>query len=630
MRRHIKAIIIWAVLFSFLPLSAATEQLSEITKELMPAVVTVYTEKALGSGFIVDREGYILTNAHIVSKLWDDPEAIDDPFSAFMERVTVILQNKNRYPAEVVGYDARTDIGLLKIHPREKLMALKLGDSGTVKTGQRVIAMGSPLGLEETATVGVVSHVGRPFSAGPGWEFPVNVIQTDAAINPGNSGGPMVNAQGEVIGINYATTAKWASEGVGFAIPINVAKYVKKQLLSNQRVIYGYLGLGLHKMSREYTDAFGIEKGILVEHVDRNSPAEDAGIRSGDVIVSLNHTAVSAIDEKEVNDFQWIIKTSPPGKEVLIEILRKDNESGLWKRLSFNPRVEKCPPSEIELRPYVYDDVGFTVKRITELVYLKYNLSFHHGVWISSIGTGPAKEAELRVGDVITKMGHVTIKTPHDLKISLLNLLRNREKYIRMTVHRGKIEMPVFLKMEYPLKHKEALVVFLSDKIPAELYDILEMKLLFHGVDLTLSALNGEKITLTGDEGRFIQPEQTILSLSLSGYEGILFLSGTEERDYLPSEREAISRLVVDAAGQGKVIGGIGSSVLLLLKAKPGLATKKITADEKYLSQILNMGGNVTGRPAEADRNLITATGQKESFKPFAYLFIKQLLNRSK
>ena len=161
----------------------------DLSAKLMPGVVTVYTESGLGSGFIVDAKGYIFTNAHVVSKLWDNDEEIDDPSNAVMDRIVVGLNNKHKYNAKVIGYDANLDVALLKIETDEKLTVLTMGDSNDAKIGEKVIALGSPLGLEQSVAAGVISHVGRALTSGPAWDFPINVIQTDAATDCSNPSG---------------------------------------------------------------------------------------------------------------------------------------------------------------------------------------------------------------------------------------------------------------------------------------------------------------------------------------------------------------------------------------------------------------------------------------------------------
>jgi serine protease Do len=604
-------------------------ELERLTKNLMPAVVTIYTESGLGSGFIVDKNGYIITNAHVVSKLWDDIDDIDDPLNIPKERVTVLVENKYQYPAEVIGYNPRVDIAVLKINTNnKKLKILKLGDSNKIKLGEKIIVLGSPLGLEETATVGVISHVGRPLSAGPGWEFQINVIQTDAAINPGNSGGPMVNIKGEVIGVNYATTAKWSSEGIGFAIPINIVKYIKDKIISSKKVQFSYLGIDLYPVTKEFSDAFNIDKGILVETVYKNSPAEIAGIKPGDIIITFNNKTVSAVDEREVNDFQWKIATLPVGEKVNIEVLRYNENGSKPNKILYNINLVESPLTEIELKPYFYEDLGLVLKDITEPVYLKYSLSVHEGLWISKILGGSAYESELRVGDVISKVDENPIKTNKDFKNNIISVLKNKKKYIPLTVLRNKDVLPIFLKINYPLEKKNVVLIILSEKLPSKLNDILNMKFLFNGVNMTYVGLDNKKIKVIDGkmETDIIIPEITIdnLLLNLNKYDAFVFIGDKYSEEYNIRE-DKVSKLFKDIIKNDKIIAVTGEYVVKLIECIPELKNRKIACASEYVSELKKYDILITGNEVEVDNKIITSTNSEESYSQFAYQLIKTL-----
>jgi serine protease Do len=256
-------------------------------------------ETSLGSGFILNKDGYIVTNDHVVRDA---------------ETIQVKLSNESVYKGKVIGSDPKTDIAVIKIDAKEPLPAAVLGDSNNLQVGQWAIAIGSPFGLDRTVTVGVISATGR---SNMGIETYEDFIQTDASINPGNSGGPLLNIYGEVIGINTAIVA--AGQGIGFAIPVNMAKEVINQLVTKGSVSRGWLGISIQTVTEEMAKTFGLPKasGALVNEVVPKSPAAKAGILQGDVITSFDGNAI-----KDVRQLQRMVAETPVGKKVPVEIYR--------------------------------------------------------------------------------------------------------------------------------------------------------------------------------------------------------------------------------------------------------------------------------------------------------------------
>ncbi|MGD8899373.1 MAG: trypsin-like peptidase domain-containing protein, partial [Desulfobacterales bacterium] len=228
-----------------------------------------FKQRSLGSGFIIDREGHIVTNNHVI-------EGADE--------ITVRLSNDKEFDAEIVGRDPNTDLALIKIKGAKDLVPLKMGDSDQLAVGSWVVAMGSPFGLEQTVTAGIVSAKGRVIGSGPYDDF----IQTDASINPGNSGGPLLNMNGEVVGINTAIVAQ--GQGIGFAIPVNLAQGIIRQLEESGAVTRGWLGVGIQDLTPELAEYYGIEdkKGVLVAKVFEGDPADRAGIKANDIIIAVD------------------------------------------------------------------------------------------------------------------------------------------------------------------------------------------------------------------------------------------------------------------------------------------------------------------------------------------------------
>ncbi len=259
-------------------------------------------QQSLGSGFIVDRDGYIVTNNHVIENA---------------DKIKVKLSNGKAYDAKIVGRDPNTDLALIKIDASEDLVPIQLGDSDALEVGTWVVAIGSPFGLEQTVTAGIVSAKGRVIGAGPYDDF----IQTDASINPGNSGGPLLNLRGEVVGINTAIIAR--GQGIGFAIPINLAQDIIEQLKENGAVTRGWLGVSIQDLTPELTDYYKVknQKGVLVTDVYAGNPADKGGIKAKDIITAVDGKTVSSTRE-----LSRTIAGSPVGEKVEISLLRNGKE----------------------------------------------------------------------------------------------------------------------------------------------------------------------------------------------------------------------------------------------------------------------------------------------------------------
>ncbi len=291
------------------------------TTTLIRDFFSVYPTKGAGSGSIIDRRGYILTNYHVVEDATE---------------ITVTLSNGKKYKAKFIGADPENDIAIIKINAREKLKPLKLGDSSKLQVGQKVYAIGNPFGLNSTLTTGIISALGRPLTTESGRVIE-NVIQTDAPINPGNSGGPLINTDGEMIGINTAIfTPSGGNVGIGFAIPVNTAKELIPDLIKYGKVRRPWIGIVGIPLWKRLADALRlpVSEGILVSEVVPNSPAYWAGIRGGnvpveisgtviylggDIILEINHKKIASME-----DIKKALRHVKDGQEVDVKILRKD------------------------------------------------------------------------------------------------------------------------------------------------------------------------------------------------------------------------------------------------------------------------------------------------------------------
>ena len=338
--------------------------------------------RATGSGVIVDRKGYILTNNHVIENA---------------REITVRLSDSRKFSATLVGRDPKTDLAVLKVDAATPLPAAELADSDRLRVGQWAIAIGNPFGLDRTVTVGIISATARNRVGVATYE---NFIQTDASINPGNSGGPLLNLDGKVIGINTAIVA--AGQGIGFSIPINEAKVVMAQLIAKGRVVRGWLGVVIQDVTDELASAFGVRErdGVLVADVTKGGPAETAGLRAGDIVVELNGTRI-----REVPDLQRRVAGVAPGERVRVVVLRDGARQPVTVMIAEMPTEEPTPVALAGAEGF-----GMQVEPLSPGAVERLNLSVSQGVLVVDVaGGGPADRAGLRRGDVILEVGRLPI-----------------------------------------------------------------------------------------------------------------------------------------------------------------------------------------------------------------------------
>ncbi len=352
-----------------------------------------------GSGFIFDNDGHIMTNNHVVRDA---------------EEIMVTLSDGSEYVAELVGADAATDVAVVKIQPKGALPSLFLGDSEHMRVGDWVVAVGNPFHeLEGTLTVGVVSAMGRSdLRIAGGAPIYQRFIQTDASINFGNSGGPLCNLRGEVIGINTAINP--SGQGIGFAIPVNLARKIAEQLIDKGEVVRGYLGILPQRLTDDLAEGLGIEgqDGILVGSVERDTPADEAGLEEGDVIVEFGGVEVTDVDE-----FRMLVADFPVGSEVDMEILRNGKKKTLSATLARRPD-EVAAEESVEQGEE--DWLGCEVHRITDEIARELGVQENEGVIIVGVRTGsPADDAGLARGDVIVSVGDREVSTVREFNNAL-------------------------------------------------------------------------------------------------------------------------------------------------------------------------------------------------------------------
>jgi serine protease Do len=322
-------------------LGRVNELLADLAERLRPGLVFVRVQRATtaskeepvreepgeprratGSGFIIDPSGLIVTNAHVVERAG---------------QIQVRLDDGRRFPATVVGRDSRVDLALLKIAGATKLTVLPLGDSNRLRVGELVLALGNPLGLEQSVSMGIVSRKGAPLTvAAPGFDY----IQTDAAINPGNSGGPLVNVSGQVIGVTSMVSSQGGIRPIGFAIPSNLVKLLLPQLASKGRVDWGWLGVAIAEVTDDDIGRLKLRepRGVLVRSVMPGEPADKGGVRADDVIVGIDGTRLES-----TRDLQRVVSSTPVGKKVRVVLLREGQETELEVTIGLYQEREAVP-----------------------------------------------------------------------------------------------------------------------------------------------------------------------------------------------------------------------------------------------------------------------------------------------
>jgi len=353
-----------------------------------------HREKSLGSGVVVSPEGYILTNNHVVDGATE---------------VRVTLSDKREFQARIVGTDPKTDIAVLKIEG-SSLSPITIGDSSKAEVGDTVLAIGDPFGVGETVTKGIVSATGR---GNLGIEDYEDFIQTDAPINPGNSGGALINDRGELIGINTAiiTHGSGGNQGIGFAVPSNLARTVMEEILKNGRVTRAYLGIYPQDVTPAIAKAFGEKdpRGVLIGDVNPDSPAHAAGLQHGDIILEVNGKPMT-----DSNQLRMAISMMQPGSEAKLRVVRDGSQRELTIKLSKLPTEQAENNNETGDQPQA--TAGVQVANLTSKISQELNLpSTTTGVVVKGVSpSSPLADSGLRKGDVIQEVNHQPVKSVSD------------------------------------------------------------------------------------------------------------------------------------------------------------------------------------------------------------------------
>ncbi len=359
----------------------------------LPQRPEAFRREGSGSGVIISPDGYLLTNNHVVEGA---------------QEVTVTLADQQTYPARIVGRDPKTDLAVVKIDAKGPLPVASLGDSTQLRVGDWVLAIGNPFGLSHSVTAGIVSAKGRVLGAGPYDDF----IQTDAPINPGNSGGPLFNMQGEVVGINTAIIAR--GQGIGFAIPISLAKSLIPQLVTTGQVSRGYLRVSIQTLTPNLAKALKLkdQQGALVGDVVAGSPAAQAGIKRGDVITAINEKSV-----KDAHNLSAMVAETPVGQQVSVTVLR----DGTTHQLPITVGTLSSDSSEQAMREegsqVAKGQWGVRLRDVTPEMAKQHGLTVDHGALIVGMRPGsPAEQAGLQQGDIILEVNRQPVHSAKEVR----------------------------------------------------------------------------------------------------------------------------------------------------------------------------------------------------------------------
>jgi serine protease Do len=381
----------------------------------------------MGSGFIWNDKGYIITNNHVIDGA---------------DQVKVKLQDKTEHVAKVIGTDPQTDIAVLKIDANS-LIPVKIGDSEKLFVGEWVIAAGSPFGLEHSITTGIVSAKGRAVSRGEQYE---DFIQTDAAINVGNSGGPLLNLDGEVVGINTMILSKsGGSHGIGFAIPINMATNIAEQLVDNGEVERGWLGIAIQDLTEDLRNSFSFSgEGVLIGDVNSGSPAEEAGLQSGDIVIELDGKVMNS-----ANQFRNIIASTRPGSSLNLKLIRSGHNMEMQVRLGKKPgNIKKQQAEMLEATNGTsIENIGLEVIDLKNLSNRKkYSKTKGNVIVINVESMSISEMSGLQTEDIILKLNDIDINSAVHLK----ELIKESDlkKGIRLLVETDNMKRFIFLKKQ--------------------------------------------------------------------------------------------------------------------------------------------------------------------------------------
>jgi len=572
-----------------------------------PCLVKIITEDGGGSGFFVSEDGYLLTNGHVISK--NDPE---DP-KRVCKFITIHTHDEKTFKATVIGHCLDPDVALLKIDAKNTLES-PIANSDDAKTLDVSYTVGMPRGFKRTWTKGVISSVERA-----SLNTFTKLIQTDAAINPGNSGGPLLNEKGQVIGVN---TYGYGGNNLGFSIPINVAMELKKHFLK-----YGYFKrptirfVLLKELYNDLVTATGVENGIFVDHVEKDTEAYKSGLRSGDVIVAMkgpndsNFTKVNATKRSEYLDFNWKITLMEIGKKVVFEVKRIMPKNKI-KELEIEITLEEddlypkgIGNNEGEIKELRYDYLGLGVHELNRTYRYSRRLGKDKGVYVvTSEANKPASRAGLFRGVIITKVGGVLTPDQATFQEQLELQLAKRTKYIELEYSSGQSKSKTALTPNYTLKDKKLAIVILDKEV--EYLDLYLRFCLEFGVEMDI----------VSDLSLSRQAHVKLKDFDASTYDGLLFVGEENSKTYWQNKK--LTKLVGNAFDNDKAIAAVGPASMLLINSPGEIKEKKITTNKENANKASEITSKYTGKDVEVDGNLVTSTGfDKKTIRQFLSKF---------
>ncbi len=562
-----------------------------IVRKVDPSVVAIQHERAVGSGFVISPDGYILSNGHVVRG--NDP---DDP-SQPAKSIVVILNDERKFPAKVLGFCMNPDVSLLKIEVDTPLEPVEFADSEQAQIGQKCFAVGTPQGLKRTFTSGMLSNVTRTdlgtFTA---------VLQTDAAINPGNSGGPLFDREGRVLGIN--TYASRGSNNLGFTIPSHVVQVLRDHLMEHGRFVRSDVPIFFaSEIYDELGRALQFNHGILVDYVMKGSSAGKAGLRQGDILVAIDGEPVSARTQAEMRAINWAFTIRKPGTPITLVVMR--GAPGAYEEVTLRAVLEETEPEPAtrrwpgEQKIHQYETLGLKYHEIVKLQRVHLGLSDAPGVIVKSAGkNSAASKADLRTGYIITAVEGEPVGDVASFETALEKALTAHDKVIVLDIEAGKLRFKTALAPFYDLAEQKIAIIASSPQ--SEYLDLIRRELLADGAQLAISFLEDA-------EAYTAQPPVPMTGLKGEDIDILLLLDGTGSTPIW--ENEELLRIVREANAAEKKLTAVGSAALALIAADEALLEKKMTTSKQHSGEAARRKARYTGNEVEKDGNVLTTTG---------------------
>jgi serine protease Do len=577
----------------------------EIVKKVDAAVVCIMHEGACGSGFVISKDGYIISNGHVVQGT-DSEEPLTPA-----KLITVITSDERKYRAKVIGFCMNPDVSLLKIEAESEMTPVEFGDSTSVKVGEKCFAVGAPLGLKRTYTSGILSSVDRTDLG-----TATKVFQTDAAINPGNSGGPLFDQAGRVIGIN--TYGMGQANNLGFTIPAHVIQVLRDHFQKHGRFIRSDLPvIMIGEVYDEMAKALKIDKGLIVLYVMPGTAAEKAGFKTGDIITGINNTPCSARTKAEMQDIDWDLTIKEPGTKLVFSILR--GSPAAYKNVSVTMNTEESEPIPEtsfpgELVTYRNDTLGVGYRQLVKVQRIIYGLEQETGVLLDvrePEKNGVFDKAELRNSDIVTHVEGKPVIDPASFWQELKTCLLRKDRYIDITASRRKTQINTTLAPFYELKGMQVAIVMPAAK--SEYLDLTLRELLADGADITIFQASSEKPDVSKE---YNFPIKALHEIKGSNFNAVVFMDSAASKA-LCNNADAL-RVVKEAYAAKRVLAAIGASSLVLPAGEAEILKKKITTSEDVSSELLSKKATYTGSKVEKDETIITTTGfDKETVRSF-------------